>query len=314
MSSDKEAFEERLRRISQSREQAFAPVGAGSGRMPPKGAKSNHKTMWALGIVVFGLVCAGGVTLVAAKISAGPNALMRETLASLQGADVLPAEPGFLERVALMIFPDETTTSDAPISFLPAAPDGWVRVTTADAALPDALDAIKARWPQGADVLPIEQNLGFKQLTEYLEVRAEQDLESKVLSKLRTTAIYLNGNGEFLSVQLEFEPKRNPLGGQNDPASWIEGLAAIEEKSLGIGEILERLTLAGIDVTNQTKAAGTSLVRRPIGSDIYAQTAMKIAVPLTSRAILRLHGLATPVVAQALIAGVDRDDLSARLE
>ena len=283
--------------------------------MPNFAPKSNPTNHWLLALVLVGLVGAGaialGVMAVAAKIAEGPLAMAREVQANLQGKDVAPAEPGVIERLAGFIFSTSPEGGRNPINFLPPAPDGWVRVTAEDAALPDALNAIKARWPQGEGVFPIEENLGFKQLSQYLELRAEPDMEQKVLSKNRTTAIYLNGNGQFLNVQLDYLSERGALGSPNDPATWIESLAAIEEKSLEAGEVLERLTLGGIDVTNQTKPAGKSLVSRPIGSDISAPNGMKIAVALTNRAVLRLQGMATPAAAEALITSIDRDGLDA---
>lgn len=250
--------------------------------------------------LVIGLLAAGAVALVAAKLSQG------------QAADVAPAAPGFIDRLANMVFTSGADTSRNLIDFLPPAPDGWVRVMPEDAALPNAMDAIKARWPQGP--VPLEQHPGYKSLAWYLDPKATPDIEQNILSKSGISAIYLNGEGAFLNVRLQLQPESTPLGGQNDPASWIEGLAAIEEKTLGSGEILERLTLGGIEVTNQTRPNGKSLIMRPIGSDIYASNGINLAVPLTSRAVLRLEGLAAPVLAQTLITSIDRDALSARRE
>ena len=310
MSSEKDTFEDRLRRIRDSRAEISPPIGAGRGRMPPDEPGSSSMTKWVIGYLVFGLVCAGGVTLVAANISEGPRAMWRDVQPDLQGANVAPAGPGLIDRLASMVFPTDSDLSRNPIGFLPPAPDGWVRVTPDDAALPNAMDAIKARWPQGP--VPLEQNSGFKSLAWYLDLHATSGFEQDALAKTGTSAIYLSGEGAFLNLRLEFVPERKPLGERNDPASWIEGLAAIEEKALESGEILERLTLGGIEVTNQTKPNGKSLIMRPIGSDIYASNGIKLAVPLTNRAILRMEGLAAPVLAQTLITSVDRDALSAR--
>ncbi len=315
MSSDKDSFEDRLRRIRETRAEASPAGGPGRGLMPNFAPKSNPTNLWLLALVLVGLVGAGaialGVMAVAAKIAEGPLAMAREVQANLQGKDVAPAEPGVIERLAGFLFSTSPEGGRNPINFLPPAPDGWVRVTAEDAALPDALDAIKARWPQGDGVFPIEENLGFKHLSQYLESRAAPDMEQKVLAKNRTSAVYLNGNGQFLNVQLDHLPERSALGSPNDPAGWVESLAATEEKSLESGEILERLTLGGIEVTNQTKPAGKSLVARPIGTDIYAPNAVKIAVALTNRAVLRLQGAAAPSSAEAIITAIDRDGLDA---
>lgn len=264
--------------------------------------------------LVFALVCAGAVTLVAAKISGGPLAMWREVQANLQGGDVTSAGPGAIEKIAAMVFPSNADATRDLIDFLPPAPDGWVRITPEDAALPKALDAIKARWPQGNDVLPVEQNLGYKHLVSFLERKAKPDAERQVLPKTATSALYLSGNGEFLHVQLEHTSELNALGAKNDPDSWIEALAAIEEKSLQSGELLERLVLGDVAATNQTKPAGESPLVRPIGADVYATNGLKLAIPLSNRAILRMQGEATPILAQALIASIDRDGLLARLD
>ncbi len=311
MASDKDSFEDRLRRIRESRAQTGPEISIGRGRGPHAQPKSGSMKRWVMGYLVLGLICAGAVTIVAAKISAGPNAMWRETQAKLQDANAVPAEPGLVERLALMVFPSGDEAGDGPIGFLPAAPDGWVRVTTDDAALPNALDAIKARWPVGSNVLPLEQNLGFKHLDRYLDLKRNPGMEEKILSRNGTSAIYLNGNGEFLNVRLDYTSERSALGTTNDPESWIEALAAIEEKALESGEVLERLELGGMEVTNRTNPAGESLIMRPIGSDIYATNGFKIAVALTSRAVLRLEGLTTPIAAQTLMTSIDRDELSA---
>ena len=316
MSSDKDEFNERLRRISETRAvTAGSSGGGGSLRAPPHKEKSGSSAKWMLATVlvlaVFGSIIALGGAAVYAKITEGPRAMLREVSATLQGANVQPAESGFIDKLADMIFPTSGDTAGDPIDFLPPAPDGWVRVTPKDAALPNALDAVKARWPQDSDVLPIDQNMGYMHLVLFLDQKAKPDAEQKVLSKTGTSAIYLGGDGQFLKVRLNYTSERSALGAKNDPDAWISALAAIEEKSLESSETLEQLMLGDIAATNQTKPVGESLTMRPIGSDVYATNSLKLAVPLSHRAILRMQGIATPILAQALIAAIDRKGLLA---
>lgn len=311
MSSDKDGFEERLRRISEARSQALSPVAAGSGHAQPSGPQPRRLGPWMPVFLLSGVLSAGIATLLRATFSEGPQAILLQAEADQNGADSSATEPGLINRLSGMVFASASDQPRGPADFLPAAPDGWVRVTPKDAALPDALDAVKARWPQGSSIVPLEQNLGYTQLEQYLKLRGEPDAEQHDQSKTGASAIYLNGNGEFLSVELRLTPERSALGARNDPASWIDGLLVIEEKSLDSGEELERLQLSGMDVTNQTKPAGKSLIARPIESDIHSPNGMKIAVPLTSRAILRIQGISTPIAAQTLMTSIDRDELSA---
>lgn len=306
MSSDNESFEDRLRRIRDARSETGVPATAGRTRLPHYEPEPDSKAKWLLAYALFGLVCAGAVAVAAAKIGFGPLSALKGVSSEAVAVD---ATPGLLDQLSSLIFQSSGEGTAGPFAFLPTAPEGWIRVTPEDAVLPTAMDAILARWPHGS--VPLAQNAGYDRLVQYLDLREMPDAQQDVLAKTGITGFYLNGEGGFLTLQIKLEPDRKPLGEQNNPSSWIDGLVAIEQKAIQPGEILERLTLGGIEVTNQTKAAGKSLIMRPIGSDLQTINGLKIAVPLTSRAVLRVEGLAAPVFAQGLITSIDRDALAA---
>ncbi len=257
------------------------------------------------------MLCLGVVAVLFVKISDLPRAALGGVNANLQGADAASAELGLMDRLVGMVNPFGGNQNGDPIAFLPPAPEGWVRVTTADAQMPGALQRLVAQWSALPDASPLEENASYQQLTQFLALNEKPDGEGKVPSQTRADAFYLSHHGEFLLAQLTYLPEQSPLGALDDKASWIEGLAAIETASLADGEILERLQLSGLEVTNRTQPNGSSLLIRPIGTDIYAGNGMKIAVPLTGRAIFRVEGLAKPFVAQTLIVSINRNALLA---
>jgi hypothetical protein len=204
-----------------------------------------------------------------------------------------------------------------PVAYLPPAPDGWFRVTAVDAATTDVLATLRAQWPDpgtGEGVLALEDNVGFAQLTHYLEVRRTPDMEQRVLAKKSTYALYLHPNGQFLNVGLAFLSERRALGAATDQQSWVRALSTEVEKDRQSDEVLEVLTLAGFDAVNRTKAAGESLVTRPIAGNLSGLTGFRISAALTHRAVIEIQGIAAPSVAEALVASVDIDALKARLQ
>jgi hypothetical protein len=312
MASDTDSFENRLHRINAARGVPERVSSSDPGFTPSQRPKSGFGAKWIFGYLLFAVLCLGVVAVLFVKISDFPRLALGGVDANLQGADATSAELGLIDRLVGMVYPFGGNQNGDPIAFLPPAPEGWVRVTEADAQMPGALQTLVAQWSALSDASPLEENAGYQSLTQFLALNEKPDVEGKVLSETRADAFYLSDDGEFLLAQLKYLPEQSPLGALDDGASWIEGLAAIETAGLADGEILERLQLGGLEVTNRTNPNGKSQLIRPIGTDIYAANGMKIAVPLTGRAIFRIEGLAKPFVAQTLIASINRGALLAR--
>lgn len=211
---------------------------------------------------------------------------------------------GILDRVLAFVDGFGEKPMTGPLAYLPDAPQGWVRVTESDVQQPGYLETLMTSWIQTG--VPLDQNAGFQRLSHFADTYSSPDTEMKVLARSRTTAFYLNPQGEFLVVRLEFLSDRGALGEPTNASGWIESLYQRETKDLKDDEILERNELAGLPVTNRVVPHGSSLVSRPIGDKYDIPNGMKLAVPLTHRAVMKIEGLSTPTAAEALIKNVDR--------
>lgn len=216
-----------------------------------------------------------------------------------------PLRPGFLS----WLLGDKA--GDKPINFLPTASGGWVRVTTADAKIPEISTQLMARWP--GDGVPLAEHPGFRHLDHFLKIYRNEDIEERVLSQSRTRAMFLHPQGEFLSVRLEVLPQARTLGGTDDPEGWITALSAREAEDLDRDEVLETVTIAGFTATNRTEPLGQSLLARPIETDLDVPNGVKLAIPLSHRIVLRFDGLVKPDRIAKMLAALDVDTMRAAL-
>lgn len=342
MSSDNDGFQERLRRI-QAKQNAHAQIKLEpvQPKAPPPpepdeeyvytgrpAARSATPVLAVVGILaVMGAGAAvyfrdiapkEGGTLIASlgevPVSAVENTAVTETAAAIAGEEPSATKaPNWLQRWIGGPLDPVGDVNQNPIAYLPPAPDGWVRVTTDDAKAPDALASISARWSQTmGDGMPLERNLGYKHLEHFLKIYATEDMEGQILAQRSTRAMYMNGRGEFMNVQLEFLPDARKLGEPGATGAWLNALAEVETKEKTAMEVVERDTIDGVALTNRTLPPGASLMARPIAQNRDAPGGFKIAVPLSHRAVIRFHGVFVPRDAAALVQAMDRDAVIAR--
>lgn len=223
------------------------------------------------------------------------------------------AAPGLFDRLTAMVTgaPAEAPpTPTQPVDFLPPAPVGWVRVTESDLATPGAMDRVQADWALLPEALPLDQNKGFGLMEQFLAAPPPSEDQARV----RAQAIYLAGNGEYLSVIIKFRPARAAFGAPGDDMAWRQTLRAEVKRDAGTTETVEAVTLAGIAMFNRTRPEGKSRLSRPIGKDFEVPNGLKLTAALSHRAEVQANGHITPAAAGALIAAFDRKALGALLE
>ena len=260
-----------------------------------------------------------GLTLSAAPVIVAVTQVVAVPDATPVAAAPVPPEPppvarpGLFDRLTAMITgaPAEPPPPlTMPVDFLPPAPAGWLRVTETEASDPGLLDRLQADWALIADALPLEQNKGVGLLEQMLAAPPAPAEQLQV----RAQALYLAGNGEYLSVTLKFRPARAAFGTPGDDMAWRQTLRAEVKRDAGTTEAVEALTLAGIAMFNRTRPDGKSRISRPVGKDFTVPNGLKLTAALTHRAEVQANGHTTPDAAGALIAAFDRKALGALLE
>lgn len=305
--TSKDDFDARLQRIQKSRNSA-PPEPAGIGpasdwTLPRQKPRTRGVT---IGFVVAGVLCLGVVGFAAPPLMAKfgltvPFAPNNQTAAAQDGVPL--AQAGFLDRLLGLFSPRETAMG--PISHLPQAPVGWVRVTTADAEQPDALALVAARWP--ATNGGFDSHAGYGDLAEFVRIHDISDAEQRALSETRTRALYLGPEGQMLSLRLQFRSLGDTLGTAADPASWANALRPEVMNAAQLGDTVESFDLGGLTVFNRAAQGQVGAAQR------RAAAPLDLTVALHPRAVMEIRGMAQPSAAIALIEGVDRAALSTRL-
>ena len=199
-------------------------------------------------------------------------------------------------------------------AFLPAAPPGWVRVTPADVAgvtAQEGLNAVAARYPGGDEAL--RGHPAMAALARYLEIESDPASMVALGSPMtEATGMYLHPEGEAVIVDLHLLRSDRANGLAEDPASWGDALAHAATAEAASHEMVQRVTLAGLPAVNVTRPPGASVLERPIVPGTEAPAQIRLQVPLSDRAVLRITGLASPIAAEALVAAADRPAISAR--
>lgn len=233
-------------------------------------------------------------------------------MAAESAADPAPAAaaPGLFARLMALVTgaPAEPPPAPTqPAEFLPAAPAGWVRVAEADAANAGTMDRLQADWALLPGALPLDQNKGFGLLEQFLAAPPPPEAQTR----FRAQAIYLAGNGEYLSVTVKFRPASAAFGPPGDDMAWRQTLRAEVKRDAGTTEVVEAVTLAGIAMFNRTRPEGKSRLSRPIGKDFDVPNGLKLTVALSHRTEVQANGHVTPAAAGALIAAFNRKALAA---
>lgn len=302
MSDDTNAFQQRLSRINARRgtDAGASPGNArGNGPAPIKGGGLVLKVVGAAGFL-----CMAGIALaVTSGITNGPmGQALQDTRA---GTEQTPSAVGsLLNRIAAVTSPAPKAT---PADFLPPAPDGWVRIAERDAREPGLLDTLQKGWPRsGMGVVALDQHPAWPQTRQFVQTNARPDVEARVLARTSARAIYLGPRGEYVFFRLQFLGERVALGSPGHPEAWLDALMEKTRKQLETDEVIERVTLSGVGMLNRTRQPGTSLIARPIGSDLHSLNGLQLMVPLTEHAVVDARGLTTPETLGTMIANMDR--------
>lgn len=321
MTTDKHGFEERLRRIQEKRGMPPAPQGQSFEPAAPAAKPTRRSGGNTLMKMIFGMVAALGVLVlglfgyVYIKVSSLPEQVMAQTSAAISNQPYSAPEPTAVDRLVSTLFSGGKDAKRNPVDFMPEPPEGWIRVTTRDVQSPDALTLITQNWPGDApDALPIEQNLGYEYLTQYIERYRNPGLEARAMAKNSSRAIYMHPKGEFVEFRVDFLGSHQLLGEADKPKSWVKALIQDESKLLKTNQEIEEIKLGGIKAINRTNTFGTSLISRPIGTDMDLPNGLKIAAPLGHNVVVRVNGLTTPQSVADMLAGFDRSALDKLME
>lgn len=305
---NRDAFEQRLARIRESHESGAAHGigGAAKSRRPLRSA--------VLAVVVLAL---GGAAFVGlqgrAHLLPLPESLAR--IASPQPS-APPTEAAATEAAATggmldwlnSLFGGGADAAQPPptlTGLLPAAPQGWVRLTAAEAADPQAMDRLRAAWdalpPEGRPAL--DGHPGLAQVRQFIADAAGQTTQT---GATRTRALYLGTDLGVLTLTAILRPAREAFGPAGDDMAWNQALRRALKDEAQSGDIIEAVTLGNVAAFNRTRAQGKSTVSRPIGRDHDTATAMRLSAALSHRLEVRITGTATPAAAGLLLAGFDK--------
>lgn len=218
---------------------------------------------------------------------------------------------GLIDRLMAMLSgtpADPPAISTLPADYLPPAPAGWLRLTGAEAAAPDALERLLADWallPPGA--VALAESRGFTVLEQFLIAPPQTADEAR----LRAQAVYLAPDGDYLLVTLRFRPALAAFGRPGDEGTWTKALQAEVKRNAGDTELVETLKIGGLTLFNRTRPEGKSRLNRPVGKDFDTPNGLKLTTALSHRAEAQANGHAAPAVAGALLAAIDRKALAA---
>lgn len=210
-------------------------------------------------------------------------------------AQMTRSAQGVYHALTLRVLAPDTET------FLPHAPDGWVRVTEADALRPDVLFDLAAHWPDGQAGL--ERHPGFDVLLAHIDMCIDADTTPPSRSPNTSIALYLHPNGSTLRAEIELRPPAYALGSVHQHGSWITSLALEKAHALDTRAHLQWLTLGGVPALQRVGAGGVSALV-PFAS----QGSVQASLPLSHRVILHIDGHA-PSTAVDGLARTARDAL-----
>lgn len=300
-SSNRDAFEARLARIRAA--QAGGPPADRPGAAP--GSRSALRPV----LAVLTLLSLAGIGFLGWQNRVVPDAVTAGSAAPAP-APVLAAaasDSGPLAMLAGLLGLAPRADAPPPVlaDLLPAAPDGWLRLTASEARDPSAPDRLRAAWdalpPEGR--LPLDSHPGLAALQAFL---AGQSGTLAPGASNRERALYLGPDGGVLTLSAILRPVHDAFGPPGDDVAWRQALRReVKAESTG-GEIVESVTLGDVQAFNRTRPAGKSHSARPIAQAKGEATAMKLSAAITQRLEVRIVGTATADAAGALLAGLNR--------
>jgi hypothetical protein len=290
---NRDAFEQRLARI---RDNQVAGAAHGTGNTAPR-----RRLPWRAGLLV--AVLALGAAALQQRGVLPDMAFIQAQAPDTQQPTAAAASGGFLAMVNGLF---GGTDADAPPptlpGILPDAPEGWVRLTAAQAADPAAMDHLRAAWdalpPENRQ--PLDDHPGLDLARQFIADAAGQ------AGTTRIRALYLGTDQGALSVTAILHPAREAFGPPGDSMAWTQSLRRAVKAEAQAGDVVETVTFGSLTAFNRTRPEGKSNVARPIGKDHDTPTAMRLFAALSHRLEVRITGTATPVAAGLLLAGFDK--------
>ena len=306
---NRDLFEQRLARIRDTH--AAGPAQAAPSPSPLPASQGARRSGV---ILIAALLIAGAAAAPVALRHFGPGAA--PDAGDAVAAAAAPSPEGLMARLGAMILgpAEPVPTPTLPEEFLPAPPEGWVRVTQAEARQPDALAGLGAAWAAlSADGrAPLDRHPAYPRLLPFLEQNSGPVPD--VAARTRGQAFYLGPEGAYLAVSLRFRAGNAAFGPPGDKVAWGQTLRREAKKDAGGDELVESVALGGLSVVNRTRPVGKSLIARPIGKDMETPNGLKLTAALTHRAEVGIVGVAPPSAAAAVLSGFDAPALGRLLD
>jgi hypothetical protein len=293
---NRDAFEQRLARI---RENQAAGAAHGLGGKAPQ-----RRLPWRAGVLV--AVLALGAVALQQRGALPAMPFIQAQAPDTPQPTTAAASGGFLAMVNGLF---GGTDADAPPptmpGILPYAPEGWVRLTAAEAADPAAMDRLRAAWdalpPEGRP--PLDGHPGLDLARQFIADAAGQAAQT---GANRARALYLGTDQGVLSLTTILHPAREAFGPPGDGMAWNQSLRRAVKAEAQAGDTVESVAFGSVTAFNRTRPAGKSTISRPIAKDHDTPTAMRLSAALSHRLEVRITGTAAPAAAGLLLADFDK--------
>ena len=203
--------------------------------------------------------------------------------------------------------------SDLAASHLPAAPEGWILVTTEDVLGGGGYERAAERYAALDPTVPFEQNLGQNWLASMIRSYETPDFEANVYKETKGRGIYMSREGHFLFALLEFRSKSKQLAPTPD-ARNAQLLAEVETelRRSGKTKVANEVVVDGIHTVAVTDDKGKSLVSRPLDGTLDVPGGFELHAALDEGSVLTLRGMAKPSAAFSIVAATDHQRLAQR--
>lgn len=196
-------------------------------------------------------------------------------------------------------------------TYLPPAPEGWVRVTPADTQddVQAAIAALGARYPGGESAL--RAHPVFQPTARFLDLANDERVTFPPLNlQIWHQAYYLHPSGAGLVAKLVVRDADKALGPSGDPAAWQAEVLRMREVHSIPGATYQNVEIGpflGAAAIHRDTALGATL---DASSAAPRRVDMNLAVG--PHAIIELRGVAAGRDLPAVLAGVDPNAIAAR--
>ncbi|MEM8793401.1 MAG: hypothetical protein AAGE80_17400 [Pseudomonadota bacterium] len=215
-------------------------------------------------------------------------------------------------------------------TFLPDAPQGWIRLTPADSPSTLGTGRTKAERKQVGDAHDAEVELAakrfstrfpggyeaFKNHPSYRSMRgylATQPVGRKFQGPPlnRSAVLYVSEEGRELKVEIEFLAADKSLGDPADPRSWGDGILARMDAMYGFKGVPTRF-MGFFGGVSAPETAGITQVDHPQrGTVVHG---FNFVLGLTHRTTIKVYGQMSPSAMRLFLSEIETGDLLERAE